>query len=46
MKPEDAAGEVMPEFAKHWNATIAKRNKHLRPLSARHLDQRLCLERC
>lgn len=32
MKPEDAAGEVMPEFAKHWNDTIAKRNTHLQPM--------------
>lgn len=32
MKPEDAAGAVMPEFAKHWNKTIAKRNTHLQPI--------------
>lgn len=35
MKPEDAAGEVMPEFAKHWNDTIAKRNTHLQPILAK-----------
>lgn len=35
MKPEDAAGEVMPQFAKHWNATIAKRNTNLQPIQAK-----------
>lgn len=35
MKPEDAAGAVMPEFAKHWNETIAKRNTHLQPILAK-----------
>lgn len=34
MKPEDGAGEVMPEFAKHWNKTIAKRNSQLQPIAS------------
>lgn len=32
MKPEDAAAQVMPEFAKHWNETIAKRDTRLQPI--------------
>lgn len=35
MKPEDGAGAVMPEFAKHWNETIAKRNSRLQPILAK-----------
>lgn len=35
MKPEDSAGEVMPEFAKYWNKTIAKKNDSLQPISSK-----------